>query len=184
MRAAPESARLSAEVPDTAHHLDFLAHQTSDPAVTPWHWPERGDGSGGPRTREQARELLERYRRQLEERGFTWWPWREHASGELVGMVGLNAAEIEAEPVVEVGWSIAPHRWGEGLAPEAAAASLAWGFEVCDLVQIVSFTMVENHASRRVMEKLGMERERDFERAGLPHVLYRARRPVAQDTAT
>jgi RimJ/RimL family protein N-acetyltransferase len=77
--------------------------------------------------------------------------------------------------VVEVGWSVAPDRWGEGLAPEAAAASLAWGFQVCGLEEIVSFTMPDNHASRRVMETLGMKYVRDFDRAGLPHVLYRLR---------
>jgi RimJ/RimL family protein N-acetyltransferase len=32
--------------------------------------------------------------------------------------------------------------------------------------------MVENERSRRVMEKLDMAYVRDFERAGLPHVLY------------
>ena len=129
--------------------IDFLARQTSDPLVVPWHWPERDDGDSGPRTRAQAAELVERYRVQLDERGFTWWPWRERSSGELVGMVGLNAAEVEGEPVVEVGWSIAPPRWGEGLATEAARASLAWGFDVCGLDRIVAFTMPDNRASRR-----------------------------------
>ena len=124
----------------------------------------------------QARELLERYRRELEQRGFTWWPWRERASGELIGMVGLNGAEVEGEPVVEVGWSITPARWGMGLATEAATASLSWGFEVCDLEEIVSFTRADNLASRRVMEKLGLTYVRPFERVGLPHVLYRLER--------
>ena len=36
--------------------------------------------------------------------------------------------------------------------------------------------MVTNERSRRVMEKLGLEYVRDFDRIGLPHVLYRARR--------
>ena len=139
----------------------------------PWHWPEREDGSGGPRSRAQAAELLDRYRHQLDERGFTWWPWRRRASAELVGMIGLNAAEVEGEPVVEVGWTVAPAHWGHGFATEAAAASLAWGFDVCKLDEIVSFTMPENLASRRVMEKLGMEFEREFDHQGLPHVLYR-----------
>jgi RimJ/RimL family protein N-acetyltransferase len=33
--------------------------------------------------------------------------------------------------------------------------------------------MVENRASRRVMEKLGFEYEREVVHANLPHVLYR-----------
>ncbi|MCD6014220.1 MAG: acetyltransferase, ribosomal protein N-acetylase [Solirubrobacterales bacterium] len=124
--------------------------------------------------------MLERYRGQLARRGFTWWPWRERSSDELVGLVGLNAAEVEGKPAVEVGWSIVPTRWGEGLATEAARASLDWGFERCALDEVVSFTMVDNERSRRVMEKLGLEYVRDFDHLGLPHVLYRARRPLGQ----
>ncbi len=78
--------------------------------------------------------------------------------------------------MIEVGWSVTPARWGEGLATEAAAASLAWGFDVCELDEIVSFTMPRNTASRRVMEKLGMAYVRDFDREGLTQVLYRRRR--------
>jgi ribosomal-protein-alanine N-acetyltransferase len=105
-----------------------------------------------------------------------WW-WRERATTELVGMTGLNRAEVEGERVVEVGWSISPSRWGQGMAPEAAAAALAWGFEVVGLDEIVSFTLVDNRPSRRVMEKLGMRYCGRFERKGFPHLLYRAAAP-------
>jgi ribosomal-protein-alanine N-acetyltransferase len=103
--------------------------------------------------------------------------WRDVTDGELVGQVGLQPAEVEGEAVVEVGWSVAPERWGEGFATEAAASSIAWGFDRIGLAEIVSFAMVENAASLRVMEKLGMTYEREFPRAGLPHALYRLRRP-------
>ena len=93
--------------------------------------------------------------------------------GDLIGYTGLNRAEVEDEPVLEVGWSIAPERWGEGLATEAARAAVAWGFDRAELEEIVSFTLVDNARSQRVMERLGMERVREFERRGLPHVLYR-----------
>lgn len=165
-----------AEVPEPSLHRAFLTRQINDPAVVPWHFPEVEGEDGGPRSPAQIDEMLERWRRQLAERDFTWWPWRERASGELVAMVGLNATTVEGEPVVEVGWSVNPRRWGEGLAVEAAAASLGWGFERCGLAEIVSFTMASNQRSRRVMEKLGMDHVRDFERRRLPHVLYRARR--------
>jgi RimJ/RimL family protein N-acetyltransferase len=113
---------------------------------------------------EQAREV-----------GFTLWWWRERGSGELVGYTGLNRDEVEGTPAVEIGWSITPSRWGEGFATEAATASLAWGFERCGLDEVVAFALPDNARSRRVMEKLGMSYEREFERAGLLHVLYRIR---------
>jgi RimJ/RimL family protein N-acetyltransferase len=169
---APVSERLDAELPDPALHLEFVSRQFADPAVAPWHFPEVEGGSGGARTGAQAERMIVHWARQQRDRGYTWWPWRERSSGELVAMVGLNDAEVEGEPVVEVGWSVAPARWGEGLAVEAAGASLEWGFGQCALKRIVSFTMVDNHRSRRVMKKLGMTFEREFARQGLPHVLY------------
>jgi hypothetical protein len=48
-------------------------------------------------------------------------------------------------------------------------------FERLGLTEVVSYTMVENRASRRVMEKLGFEYEREVVHANLPHVLYRLR---------
>lgn len=113
---------------------------------------------------------------QAEAIGMCLWWWRERDSGELVGYAGLNRDQVEGEPVVEIGWSIDPDRWGEGFATEAARASARWGFEVCELEEIVSFALLDNARSRRVMEKLGMQYVRDFERAGLPHVLYRLHR--------
>ena len=62
--------------------------------------------------------------------------------------------------------------WRERLAPEAARAAVAWGFERCGLARVVSFTLPENRRSQRVMEKLGMSFACEFERAGLPHLLY------------
>lgn len=76
-----------------------------------------------------------------------------------------------------MGWSVTPSRWGEGLAPEAARAAVAWGFERCGLDRIVSFTLPDNLRSQRVMRKLGMTYVREFERAGRTHVLYDLGRP-------
>jgi RimJ/RimL family protein N-acetyltransferase len=38
---------------------------------------------------------------------------------------------------------------------------------------LVSFTLPDNRASRRVMEKIGFRHDTEVEHAGLPHVLYR-----------
>jgi RimJ/RimL family protein N-acetyltransferase len=111
---------------------------------------------------------------QAAELGWCLWWWRERESGALIGYAGLNRDQVEGTDVVEVGWSVTPPRWGAGFAPEAGQASIAWGF-ASGLSRIVSFTRVDNERSRRVMEKLGMSYVGDFERAGLPHVLYELR---------
>ena len=168
---APRSERLDAELPDPDPHLQFAHRQLNHPRVARWH--------GGGLTRAEAREMLEAQAEQARSDGFCLWWWRERASRQLVGYVGLNRAEVEREPVVEVGWSIRPDRWGEGLASGAAAVSLDWGFDRVGLGEIVSFALTDNARSRAVMERIGMRRVREFERRGLPHVLYRVSRTAA-----
>jgi RimJ/RimL family protein N-acetyltransferase len=126
----------------------------------------------------QTRAILDAGARSSAERGFTLWWWRERSSGALVGQVGLSATDVDGEPVVEVGWSMSPERWGEGFATEAATASLEFGFDRIGLARIVSFTMVENHASQAVMKRIGLTYVGDFARDGLPHVLYDIRAPA------
>lgn len=172
---APRSRRLDAEIPELGAHLDLAARQLADPRV--------GRLDGGPRDREQARQLLGRQIEQEAIHGFCRWPWRERSTGELVGFAGLNRDQVEGEAVVEVGWSITPDRWGEGLATEAAKSSLQRAAAL-GLAEIVSFALPDNVASRRVMEKLGMEYVREFERADRPHVLYRTLIAQAQPIAT
>jgi RimJ/RimL family protein N-acetyltransferase len=53
---------------------------------------------------------------------------------------------------------------------------LRLAFEELALDDIVAYTMPDNRASRRVMEKLGFGFERDIVHAELPHVLYRRSR--------
>ena len=73
---------------------------------------------------------------------------------------------------VEIGWTVASDRWGEGIATRMGQHALG-GAPSVGLDSIIAYTRVDNSASRRVMEKLGLHYERDFEHAGLPHVLYR-----------
>jgi ribosomal-protein-alanine N-acetyltransferase len=109
--------------------------------------------------------------------GFGMWLLRDRATGEAVGRGGLQYTYTAGLNDVEAGWAIVPERWGEGLATELAAACIEVAFEQLDLLEIVAFTLPTNLASRRVMQKSGFVYERDIVHVGLPHVLYRRRRP-------
>jgi len=49
--------------------------------------------------------------------------------------------------------------WGQGYATEATGALLQWAFESLDLNRVQAETDTRNHASARVLEKLGFVRE-------------------------
>jgi RimJ/RimL family protein N-acetyltransferase len=149
---------------------DELHPLMADERVVPWLWPE------GPPTPAQVRSLLVRDADHWKRH--RWGPWivRDAATQQLIGRVGLETTTVEDEVAVELAWMVRADRWGEGLATEMAAEAVRVGFDDVGLEAIVSFTLPHNVASRAVMTKLGFTYARDFEHAGLPHVLYVLRR--------
>ena len=119
----------------------------------------------------------------MSEQGWGLWAVEIPGVAEFIGLVGLNPADDTlGYPAVEVGWRLAAEHWGRGYAPEAAIASLAYGFDTLALEEIVALTSVGNAKSRRVMEKIGMTHDpgEDFDHPRVPkesprcrHVLYR-----------
>ena len=107
-----------------------------------------------------------------EKHGFGPWVVLDRAGGPFHGRAGIKWTEVAGERAVELAWSLLPDSQGAGLATEAASAALELAREV-GLPELVSFTLIENGPSRRVMEKLGMTCEGEIEHAGLPHVLFR-----------
>ena len=136
-------------------------------------------------TREQCEDFVDRHRARIEEQGWGLWAVEVPGVAPFIGFVGLNPPGFEADftPCVEVGWRLAAAHWGKGYAPEGARAALAYAWDELGLDDVVSFTAVGNANSRRVMEKLGMSFEREFDHPSLPeahpirrHALYRITR--------
>jgi RimJ/RimL family protein N-acetyltransferase len=136
-------------------------------------------------SRDESDALAARIAQHFAEHGFGLWAVEVPGVAPFIGFVGLAVPQFVA-PCVEVGWRLAAEHWGHGYATEAARAALAFGFEQCGLREVVSFTTPANVRSRRVMERIGMERDLagDFEHPRIPaghplrpHVLYRIRAP-------
>lgn len=137
-------------------------------------------------TREETDAVIDRLNSHIDRHGFGFWALEARASGEFLGFTGLSNVGFTAPftPAVEIGWRLAHCFWGMGYASEAARASLAWGFGKLQLEQIVSFAVVSNLRSRRVMERIGMIHDPggEFDMPTLPeghplrrHALYRMR---------
>lgn len=124
--------------------------------------------------------------RHIATHGFGFWAVEAPGVAAFIGMVGLQRVGFAAPfaPAVEIGWRLDRTYWGRGYATEAARAALAHGFGPLGLTEVVSFTVPDNLASRRVMERIGMRRDPsgDFDHPGMTeghplrrHVLYRVR---------
>jgi RimJ/RimL family protein N-acetyltransferase len=82
------------------------------------------------------------------------WTARRTTDGAFVGWFCLFP---ETEMIAEIGYRLRRACWGQGLAPEGAAALVTWGFTSGGYERIVATTMAMNQSSRRVMEKIGMK---------------------------
>jgi [ribosomal protein S5]-alanine N-acetyltransferase len=162
-----ETERIVCERPRTEHTSD-LARLLRDPRVARTLLT-----SGRPATDAELMENMLAKEAHWASHGFGMWMLYDHSSGSFLGRGGLQYSRATGREEVEIGWAIVPDRWGEGLATELALASAGVAFETLGLDQLVALTLVDNLASRRVMEKSGFAHERDFEHVGLLHALYR-----------
>ncbi|SFD92873.1 Protein N-acetyltransferase, RimJ/RimL family [Massilia yuzhufengensis] len=96
--------------------------------------------------------------------GAGWWSIEDRQTGQLLGTVG---AFFRCDStVMEMGWNTYRAFWGQGIANEAAAAVLAYGFEVRREPKLRALISAGNASSRRVAERLGMSYEMKTELNG------------------
>jgi RimJ/RimL family protein N-acetyltransferase len=135
-----------------------------------------------PMTRAESDAWAERMQTHMEAHGWGFWVVEERGVAPFVGVVGLMTIPWEARftPAVEIGWRIAPAFRRRGIAEEAARMALDFAFGSLALPEVVAFTVPDNAESWRLMERLGMRADGDFDHPRLPeghrlrrHVLYR-----------
>jgi RimJ/RimL family protein N-acetyltransferase len=72
-----------------------------------------------------------------------------------IGMVSLRISG----PKAELGYALARDNWGQGIMSEAVQALVDWALDQPEIFRVWAVCDVENAASARVMEKVGMARE-------------------------
>ena len=81
--------------------------------------------------------------------------------GRVIGEVSLIWRSV-ADQQAELGYILHPDAHGRGYATEAAAALLAFGFDVVGLHRVYARCDARNAASAKVMQRLGMRQEAHF----------------------
>ena len=132
---------------------------------------------GIPWTEDQIRAFAATQEELFATRGFCRWKITEKSTGECIGFCGPGF--WRDLPVPEIGWWLALDRWGLGLAPEAARTALGDAFDRVGLPRLISVARQGNTASTRIMAKLGMHLEEQFERDGVAMVRYGIAREAA-----
>jgi RimJ/RimL family protein N-acetyltransferase len=144
-----QTARLSIQ-PFTLDDAEGILPVWSDPVAMRWI------PSGTITTVDAAREKIGRFMAHHAAHGFSLWPVRDKATGRILGDCGLILVEWKG-PEVELAYRFGQDSWGKGIATEAAAACLRYGFETSGLDEIIAVTAPEHRGSRRVMEKIELQ---------------------------
>lgn len=108
-----------------------------------------------PPPQDRVQKMVSGLLQHWEKHGYGLWAIEAQSNGELMGRCGLQCLPETEE--VEIDFILGKTFWGQGFATEAGRASLQYGFEELDLESVVGIVHLENKASQRVLEKLGME---------------------------
>ena len=86
---------------------------------------------------------------------FACWGVIHKENDKVIGATFLHSFDFKNRRA-EVAFNLARKYWGHGYGTEVAQALISFGFEYWALNRIEGTCMVENVASARVMEKVGM----------------------------
>ncbi|MCC3157817.1 GNAT family N-acetyltransferase [Hymenobacter sp. 15J16-1T3B] len=96
-----------------------------------------------------------------ENRGITWALARLGEEEQMIGTCGLWRLDAEHHRG-EIGYTLHPAAWGQGLMSEALAAVCRYGFEQLRLHSIEGNVNPQNEASIKLLERQGFVREAYF----------------------
>jgi ribosomal-protein-alanine N-acetyltransferase len=149
-----ETSRLSLR-PFSLVDVDELHRLWSEPAVRRFLWDDKVV------PRETVIEIIKSSNESFTRSGLGYWVVCLKETSEAVGFCGLRHFRFEEAAAgadeVEILYGLWPAHWGKGLATDASAAVLRYGFDALGLTRIYAGADPPNQDSFRVMERLGMK---------------------------
>ena len=98
------------------------------------------------------------------------WVVEEKGNGAFVGVIGFW--EPATWPGFELAGHLARRFWGQGYASEGARAAMAYAFNTLRRERLISLVNPANHASIRVVERIGERLEGRIDHFGRLMLLY------------
>ena len=119
-------------------------------------------------TKAQAEESIQFIRQQYQERGIARFAAIEKATGEFIGWSGIKFNTGDKEEIggyrdfYDIGYRFIPRYWGTGYASESSFKTLDFGFNELQIETMCGAAEVENIASNKVLQKIGLRFTNDF----------------------
>ena len=150
---------------DNADATDLFAFR-SDPEVQRYN-------SAPMQNLAEASALIDDLRAEYAAHHGVHWAVTVRGDSHVLGLMGLVAWE-KHHSRAEIGYDLRRDHWGRGLATDAVRAILTFGFTRLNLQRVEAQTIVDNHASVRLLRRLGfhlegVRREYSWEEDGTFH---------------
>lgn len=126
----------------------------------------------------ETKEKIQGYLDSYEKYGFGKWALIFKEYNLFIGYCGIAVEKIDNKQEGELGYRLATRFWNQGLATEAAMAAVQYGFENLNFSHILGVVERQNKASIRVLEKIGMQYQKETIFHGVKMDLYKVKKTV------
>ena len=111
----------------------------------------------------ETEAFIKRMQRLYLEKKYCYFATETLNEKELIGFIGLNLQTFQSDftPCIDLGWRLHPEHWGKGYATEGAIRCMAYA-EDLGIDELYAMAPERNLNSIKVMERIGMKRERNF----------------------
>lgn len=124
---------------------------------------------------EEATAIVQYIRNQYKNYGIGRWAVIDKENNEFIGWSGLKyETQVRSNfNYYDLGYRLKKKYWGKGIATETALLSLSYGFEKMNLSEIYAGADIDNIASNKVLQKVGLKFIETFMYDNAPHNWYK-----------
>ena len=129
--------------------------------------------------KEQAMETIAFIRQQYIDNGIGRWAIIDKKTNDFIGWAGLKLVTESTNNHInyyDLGYRLIKKYWGQGIATEAAHASLLFAFDTLNANEVYAIADCENAASNKVLTKVGLTFIETFEKQGIKCNWYKIER--------
>ncbi|KWW21443.1 MULTISPECIES: GNAT family N-acetyltransferase [Peribacillus] len=106
----------------------------------------------------QVNQIVRNFSKSYDEKSGIKWGIERKGMDGIIGTIGFQEWSQEHKRA-EISYALFSEYWGQGYASEAAGKVISHGFNELGLMRIGAVVFVENQASKKLLTKLGFEKE-------------------------
>lgn len=118
---------------------------------------------------ETIKQVIEFVRRQYKDFGIGRWSVIDKSTQEFMGWTGFkfNTEERNGHVnYIDIGYRLQKRHWGKGIASECAESCMQYGLNELKYDKILAAAHIDNIASNKVLQKIGLSKKNQFDYDG------------------